>query len=440
MLDSPIGTRSTFWEGIAADGGLAYGGPFMSLSHGWSSGPTSALTFNVLGTAPEPQIGQYRFVPHPGNLTSAEGRITLPQGQLGAAWVRNPAAGTYTARLTSPAGTTGRIGVPKLGGTNVSVSVNGAVVWSNGTFTPRPGIGAASQDGTYVYLTGVAPGTYDVTASGLGNPATPPPPGISTAGLPAGYTYCADESGQCSFSGPRRVAYGAGSYAFRTATSGTACTNDAFGGDPVPNTRKGCYVAPLGGPVGYTACAAEDGTCSFDGYARTVAYGANGLFVSRVFSSSTPCTNAVFGDPVFGVAKMCYVAPDGPPADGWSQCAAEDGTCPAASGQPVAYGAFGAFRYLTATGDTACTTAAFGSDPIAGEAKACYTQSGSPPGYSTACAGEGATCAFTGQRTVAYGARGAFVYRTFTDGAACTTAAFGADPLAGVSKSCYLTP
>ena len=57
MLDSPIGTKSTFWEGISADGGLAYGGSFMSLAHGWSSGPTSALTFHVLGTAPEPAIG-----------------------------------------------------------------------------------------------------------------------------------------------------------------------------------------------------------------------------------------------------------------------------------------------------------------------------------------------------------------------------------------------
>jgi hypothetical protein len=41
---------------------------------------------------------------------------------------------------------------------------------------------------------------------------------------------------------------------------------------------------------------------------------------------------------------------------------------------------------------------------------------------------------------VAYGARGAFVYRTFTGGTPCTTAAFGTDPLNGIAKSCYLTP
>ncbi|MEA5360425.1 hypothetical protein VA596_12840 [Amycolatopsis sp., V23-08] len=438
MLDSPVGTKSTFWEGINADGSPAYGGPFMSLSHGWSSGPTSALTFEVLGTAPEPQAGQYRFVPHPGDLTSAEGRITLPQGPVNGSWSRNPGAGTYTAHLVSPAGTTGRIGVPKLGGANISVSVNGAVVWSGGTFTPRPGIGAASQDGDYVYLTGVAPGTYDLTASGLGNPS-PPPLGTS-GGLPAGFTHCATESGQCSFTGTRSVAYGAGTYTFKTATSATACTNDAFGTDPAANLAKSCYVAPLGGPAGYTACAAENGTCSFTGYGRSIAYGANGAFAYRVFSAGTPCTNGVFGDPIGNVAKSCYIASAGPPAGGWSQCAGEGGSCAAAAGQPIAYGAYGAFRYATATGTTSCANGSFGGDPIPGEAKACYTTGGSPPGYTTSCAGEGATCSFTGQRTVAYGARGAFVYRTFTGGTPCTTTAFATDPLNGVAKSCYLTP
>lgn len=438
MLDSPVGTKSTFWEGINADGSPAYGGAFMSMAHGWSSGPTSALTFDVLGTAPEPQVGQYRFVPHPGDLTSTEGRITLPQGQLNASWSRNPAAGTYAAHLTSPGGTTGRIGVPKLGGANISVSVNGTVVWKDNTFTPVPGIGAASQDGNYVYLTGVTPGTFDVTATGLGNPTAPPLP--TAGGLPAGFTYCAGESGQCAFTGTRSVAYGAGTYTFKAATSATACTNDAFGTDPAANLVKSCYVAPLGGPAGYTACAAENGTCSFSGYGRTIAYGANGAFTYRVFSAATPCTNAVFGDPIGNVAKSCYIASAGPPAGGWSQCAGEGGTCPAVSGQPVAYGAYGAFRYANASGTMACSNASFGGDPIPGEAKACYTKDGSPPGYATSCAGEGATCGFSGQRTVAYGARGAFVYRTFTGGTPCTTAAFGTDPLNGVAKACYLTP
>jgi hypothetical protein len=33
-----------------------------------------------------------------------------------------------------------------------------------------------------------------------------------------------------------------------------------------------------------------------------------------------------------------------------------------------------------------------------------------------------------------------FVYRSFSGGAACTSTAFGGDPLPGAAKSCYLTP
>ena len=440
MLNSPIGTKSTFWEGINADGGLAYGGSFMSLAHGWSTGPTSALTFEVLGIAPEAQTGQYRFVPHPGDLTSVEGRITMPQGAVNASWSRNPSAGTYTASLTSPAGTTGRIGVPKFGSSNVTVSVNGAVVWSAGTFTAAPGISGGSQDASYIYLTGVAPGSYTISATGLGNPATPAPPSPGSADLPDGYTRCAAENGTCTFTGTRMVAYGAGSYAYKTATSSTACSNAAFNGDPAQNLAKSCYVAPLGGPSGYTACAAENGTCTFTGYGRNIAYGANGAFNRQVRSTSTPCTNAQFGDPLANVVKNCYLPPAGGPGTGWTQCATEAGTCAALAGQPIAYGAYGAFNYATAAGNTTCANATFGGDPIPGEAKACYTRNDNPPGFGTTCATENGTCTFSGTQTVAYGARGAFVYRTFTGSTACTTTAFGTDPLPNAVKSCHVTP
>ena len=437
MLDSDIGTRSTFWEGVKADGGLAYGGSYMSLAHGWSTAPTSTLTFDVLGTAPESASGAYRFVPHPGGLTSAEGRITMPQGAVSASWSRDPAAGTYSAQLTSPSGTTGRIGVPKFGGSNVSVSVNGTVVWSNGTFTPTTGITGASQDDTYVYLTGVTPGSYTVTATGLGNPPAPGDPAI-TGALRAGFTRCAGEGGTCSFSGTRAVAYGAGTYTYKTVTDSTACTNASFGGDPAPDVLKSCYVADAGGPPGYTVCAAEGSSCSVPGYNRDVAYGGGGAFAHQVTNGAVTCGNAHFGDPIDGVTKSCYLPPAGGPP-GYTLCAAEGGTCPAAAGQPVVYGAFGAFTTITATGDTPCGNATFG-DPISGESKACYTATGGPPGYATACSDEGGTCAFGGLQTIAYGARGSFVYKSFTGGTSCTTAAFGTDPLPGVRKTCYLTP
>jgi hypothetical protein len=436
MLDSPIGTASTFWEGLNSDGGFAYGGDFTSLAHGWSAGPTSALTFQVLGTAPEPTPGLYRFVPHPGDLTSVAGRITTPQGRIEASWTRNPTAGTFNATLTAPAGTTGRIGVPKLGGANPTVTVGGATVWSDGTFTSRPGITGASQDRSYVYLTGVAPGSYTIAATGLGNP--PPPPAVD-AGLPAGFVRCAAEGGTCSFTGNRVVAYGAGTYTYRIAASGTSCSTTAFGGnDPADGLLKACFVAPEGGPAGWTPCATENQACGGLSNGRNVAYGTNGGFSTMVAKNSTACTNAVFGDPFDRLGKSCYVAPAGAPAGGWTSCAAEGVTCTAVPGQPLAYGAFGSFIYKTATGPTSCTNNGFGGDALAGEVKACYTKTGGPNGFPTTCTTEGGTCGFTGSQTVAYGARGSYAFRTFTGGAACTTAAFGSDPIDGVQKSCYL--
>jgi len=57
----------------------------------------------------------------------------------------------------------------------------------------------------------------------------------------------------------------------------------------------------------------------------------------------------------------------------------------------------------------------------------------------TFCAVEGAFCAFTGTREVRYGANGAYVYRIFTGGTACTNNVFD-DPIVGTKKSCATKP
>ena len=129
---------------------------------------------------------------------------------------------------------------------------------------------------------------------------TPPPAGNT-------WTTCAAENGNCSFAGVMTVAYGAnGSYDYATLPGGTACTNAVFG-DPVPNTAKSCYLT--GAPpsfANWTSCAAENGTCSFSGQ-HEVAYGAGGQYSYRTVTGSTGCSNAVFGDPIPGTAKNCYV-------------------------------------------------------------------------------------------------------------------------------------
>jgi probable HAF family extracellular repeat protein len=62
-------------------------------------------------------------------------------------------------------------------------------------------------------------------------------------------------------------------------------------------------------------------------------------------------------------------------------------------------------------------------------------KSGGPSGY-TFCSNQNERCVFNGALQVAFGASGKFSYKTFTNGADCTTAVFG-DPIAGVVKACY---
>lgn len=52
-------------------------------------------------------------------------------------------------------------------------------------------------------------------------------------------------------------------------------------------------------------CATEGGTCSFSG-TMEVRFGEAGFYVYRIFTNGTPCTNAVFGDPVVGTLKHCH--------------------------------------------------------------------------------------------------------------------------------------
>ena len=72
---------------------------------------------------------------------------------------------------------------------------------------------------------------------------------VTNPGGPAGYTFCANENGTCSFSGSASVAYGAnGVFVYRSASNGIACNNATFG-DPAPGVAKACYFQPGGNLV-----------------------------------------------------------------------------------------------------------------------------------------------------------------------------------------------
>ncbi|WP_369190186.1 hypothetical protein [Streptomyces sp. R08] len=105
----------------------------------------------------------------------------------------------------------------------------------------------------------------------------------------------------------------------------------------------------------------------------TVAYGPAGSYRYATLPGGTPCTNTVFGDPVSGTAKSCYLVGPPPSFATWTNCAAENGTCSFSGTHEVAYGANGQYFYGSFNGGTPCANGVFG-DPAAGTPKYCYYQ------------------------------------------------------------------
>lgn len=300
MLASSPDQTGTMWENVSGSNGQPGLGAKTSLAHGWSTTPVSALSGYVLGVQPATAgYATWTVQPHPGDLTWAEGSVPTPHGNIGVDWAGESGAHQFSMQVTAPSGTNGTIAVPTYGATNPIVEVNGATVWTNGTFTATAGISGASSDANYVYLTGVQPGTYIISA----NPGN--------YGVPTGFTKCANEGGTCTVTGTQQIAFGAnGIYSYTTASSSTACNVSTLP-DPDYGAVKSCYTGPVvNGPSGTTAsyCAPENGLCAFSG-TRTVYYGAGTSWTSKSVTSGTPCDNTVFGDPDFGVAKSCFVTP-----------------------------------------------------------------------------------------------------------------------------------
>jgi hypothetical protein len=153
MLASPIGNHSTFWEGYLVDGGFDYGGSYMSLAHGWATGPTAALTQYVAGIGPElSPANQFHFIPHPGNLSRVSAKVPVPGGIVSVSWTRG--AGAFVADVDAPPSLAGRYGIP-IEGEPASVTVDGTMVWSSCFPVSAAGLGEISSDSKYVYLNAV---------------------------------------------------------------------------------------------------------------------------------------------------------------------------------------------------------------------------------------------------------------------------------------------
>ncbi|KAN0119698.1 glycoside hydrolase family 78 protein [Hyaloscypha variabilis] len=132
-INNPLGSESTVIEGYLENGtfgyrstrGYDYDASYVSHSHGWSSGPTSALTTFILGlSVTSPAGGAWKLAPQFGDLKSAEGGFTTSLGKFQAAWtLKNDG---YSLTYHVPQGTAGEIVLPGLSSGKVpSITLDG---------------------------------------------------------------------------------------------------------------------------------------------------------------------------------------------------------------------------------------------------------------------------------------------------------------------------
>lgn len=318
--------------------------------HAMFAGINASLYTRLGGIQPTgPGYSTVTIAPQiPPGLQRVSAAVDTVRGSVASSW-------TVTGQqlvldVTIPVGTVATVRVPNFGQGQATVS-------------PAGGATQIAATGTETSYT-VGSGTWHFTGS------TAPAP---SSALPGTWSLCAPETGTCSSAGTFTVAFGArGRFAYATVTNSVACSNTVFG-DPVSGVAKACYasVAPPASGV-WQRCAGETGTCAFAGVG-TVAYGASGAYRQATLTGGTSCGNAVFGDPIPGTGKACYLAAPPPTVTTWTPCAAETKTCVLTGTHQVAYGAAGRYAYGTFTGDVACGNAVFG-DPAPNQAKICYSQ------------------------------------------------------------------
>lgn len=116
----PSWPKEDFHRSLQADNGQGY---FVSLAHGWSSGPTAWLTEQVLGIEPlEPGFREVSIRPDLVDLEWARGAEPTPQGMIRVDYRK--AAQGLEAQIDLPRGVIGKVSLPVSVG-QTSVMVNG---------------------------------------------------------------------------------------------------------------------------------------------------------------------------------------------------------------------------------------------------------------------------------------------------------------------------
>ncbi|KAF9885487.1 hypothetical protein FE257_012814 [Aspergillus nanangensis] len=132
-LRNPNGTESTVIEGYLRNGtfgyrsdrGYMYDESYVSHAHGWSAGPTSALTNYILGLTVTSPVGlTWKIAPQFGDLKSAEGGFMTSLGKFSVSWEKK--LEHYTLHFVVPQGTRGNLTLPYIrSGEEPSITIDG---------------------------------------------------------------------------------------------------------------------------------------------------------------------------------------------------------------------------------------------------------------------------------------------------------------------------
>ncbi|KAI4952018.1 hypothetical protein J4E91_003480 [Alternaria rosae] len=132
------GTGSTVIEGYRTNGtfgyrqerGYGYDPSYVSHAHGWSSGPTSALTEFVVGLrVVEPAGRKWIVEPRFGDLMRAQAGFVTGLGKFRTGWEKEKGGVGYGVVVETPVGTKGVVRLPVDGiGGDVTVVVDGRVL------------------------------------------------------------------------------------------------------------------------------------------------------------------------------------------------------------------------------------------------------------------------------------------------------------------------
>ncbi|THX37015.1 Six-hairpin glycosidase [Aureobasidium pullulans] len=134
-LHNPNGTGSTVIEGYLTNGsfgyrnsrGYSYDDSYVSHAHGWSAGPTSALTNYIVGLSVTGRLGStWTLKPQLGDLEHAQAGFVTSLGKFSAGWNITNGGRSYSLWWNVPAGTIGNVTLPTLpSGKTGKVSIDG---------------------------------------------------------------------------------------------------------------------------------------------------------------------------------------------------------------------------------------------------------------------------------------------------------------------------